>query len=245
MIAVFMTADLSWGIWEGIEPLQRVQFPWRFCAVLSVAILPLIGFFLDSVLNKGGGRWLWLGIFCSLWCLCLGINVKPIWQLLASDASERRALLRAYKDNDAPEYKPTWVKTTVAHGMTEKLRIVSGTGEIALLKWYPPEIMFVASNAVDLRVMTRHYYFPTFHAEADGRIPVPMSPFPASGFQVVDVPNGNHLIVIRRNLSLPEKLGFLLTCCSTLGAAAVWWLAKRPARVKNSLVCPKIRATHQ
>lgn len=64
MIAVFMSLPLSKAIWDVLPILQKVQFPWRFGVVLTVAVTPLLALAISSVnssINLGEKKVLSLG----------------------------------------------------------------------------------------------------------------------------------------------------------------------------------------
>lgn len=81
MIALFMTLPLSKFVWDALPAVQRIQFPWRFNTVLTVAIVGLLALAI-SRLKISSNSFNKKKLFLSIVCLTAIIFILTIIQML-------------------------------------------------------------------------------------------------------------------------------------------------------------------
>lgn len=115
--SALMMTELSKPIWLIFTPLQRIQFPWRFSAVLTVAVTALLALvmaqmresrrllLLPLTFTKTIAALLILGwLPATIWAAW---NAYPHGNSADQAAIDYRNRMIAYR-RDAPEYRPRW-----------------------------------------------------------------------------------------------------------------------------------------
>lgn len=108
--SVFMMTELSKPIWIIFYPLQRIQFPFRFNIILTLAVTALIA---SAISNDRKGRSSKDFIIKGI-CLLLIASWIPafLWSAFAAfpiqDADRKTVDLKVEQGREAPEYRPRW-----------------------------------------------------------------------------------------------------------------------------------------
>lgn len=114
MASVLMMTDVSRPVWLIFPALQKIQFPWRFNAILSVATTALLAFSISS-LRKWEGTL--ANKICKAVALLFIIGWIPatdwaIWQAYPFNNQNQEDANYKYKeiaqDREVPEYYPRW-----------------------------------------------------------------------------------------------------------------------------------------
>lgn len=111
--SVLMMTELSKPIWLLFSPLQKIQFPWRFSAVLTVAVTALLALAIARMrksklfplrLNKTVALLLIVGwLPATVWAAW---NAYPHGNEDQQELGYRNRMLA--HSRDAPEYRPRW-----------------------------------------------------------------------------------------------------------------------------------------
>jgi hypothetical protein len=241
-------------VWRIITPLQAIQFPWRFNAVLCVAAAAMIAAGVHSFRRdrpRGAGQLAASVVGCVLvlgWVVFTAHVARKEFPSLrrGSPAGTDAAYLkRLEQGRDAPEYRPANAASTqtedfakllsrICHDGTQlaKACVVEGTGAITVERWQPREIALGVETAGGVTLNVNQFYYPGWAAYVDGK-PHPLAPSKPDGLLQLKLPAGTHDLQLRLEKTTPERSGELISAASV--AALLLWLvaAKRRARINS------------
>jgi len=217
-------------IWKTILPLQMIQFPWRFNAILAVAICPIIGF--AATILKRSRRLPDVGVIAIIVLVC------TIW--VQGAARKAYTGLRSAQDKsmgeirdrmlllglDTNALRPVWASLPDTGGLeTPVLEAGESTygsvSEINLkyLSWKPGDIEIALDSRTESIVKVRQFYFPGWTAYlTDGRI-LAVKPSQPDGLISIDLPGGFHRIRLRLEKTPAERKAQWISLASLLVAA--------------------------
>ena len=117
VFSVFMMTALSKPIWQMLPPLQKIQFPWRFNGILTLATTGLLTIAISSWKQKVGSVVQSLRIVTFVLILpWVPITLWEIYQVypqtnsIQADISVRQEEME--QNRDPPEYRPRWCLPT-------------------------------------------------------------------------------------------------------------------------------------
>jgi len=203
--AVFLMTSASALVWEVVPLLPLVQFPWRFLAITTVS-LALIGSSLPKTLVRVTG-WSPLLLPLAVAVLVAGFDhTLPQYTEHSPRAEQPVAVIDfevEYADmrgmtawtKEFPKESPL-IEQYLEGKPLEKAHIIEGKGAVKSLRHggRSEEVLVVAEGEVTLQFYT--YYYPGWRAYVDGR-PVPTRPEGRYGLLTLEVPPGEHRVLIR------------------------------------------------
>ncbi|HJR09079.1 MAG TPA: 6-pyruvoyl-tetrahydropterin synthase-related protein [Pyrinomonadaceae bacterium] len=233
VLLMFPTGDFVWRL---AKPLQTIQFPWRFNAVLCVAAAALIAQ-APGTLRRGrrydAVRLSALLVGCAL---VLGWVVFTVQVARKEFPSLRRGspagmdaayFKRLEQGRDAPEYRPATAASTqagdfenllsrICHdegGRIARACAVEGTGAVTVERWQPRDIALRVETEGGVALNVSQFYYPGWAAYLDGRRH-PLAPSAPDGLLHLDVPAGAHQINLRLRHTAAEDAGIILSAAS-------------------------------
>ena len=249
LTALFMTTDLSAGVWRLLHnPLAFLQYPWRFmtlaalglamCAALlfqrhpklALAALPLV--MLHALLGvqpaalaapAADARAMWANDFANRQIGATWTAEYVPWWVRA-DRTAIPASVRAPLSDSATSSLPSFSLldasyTQSRYRVTPAATVLAGAGTQ------------VARAAELVGVRFHQFYLPQWHATLGGR---PLVTFPDTGlgllsFEVpVNVSAGGDILELNFGMSDLERFATLVSLATVAGAAWLWrgrWLA--------------------
>jgi hypothetical protein len=270
--SIFMMLTWSLPLWRLTGPiLASLQYPWRFMALTSLGVAVVAG----SLFAPGEGaeqpvrlrRWLRYGLGLGLLAVLvvhaladLPTKMLPLeeGQVTAQRMWEEDFAARQIGATWTAEYVPIWVKAD---------RSVIGLPPPELVPSEPrdlspdeiPEIelgrqallwgQMVVTSPERYTLGFHTFYFPGWKAYVDGR-EAPVYPSGDLALLTVDVPAGEHEVLVRFEDTAPRLAGNLVSLATALGLFAFaifrWrWRAALavgiPAVLLASLVCWHVR----
>jgi hypothetical protein len=235
-------------VWRLVKPLQIIQFPWRFNAVLCVAAAAIIAEgvgALRRVRPLGAHRVAALVVGCVLvvgWVV-FTVHVArkefPSLRRGSPAGTDAAYLKRLEQGRDAPEYRPATAASTQAvafdelltricreDGRLAKACVVEGAGAITFERWQPREIALRVETAQGVAFNVNQFYYPGWAAYVDGRAHT-LAPSQPDGLLHLRLPPGTHQLTLRLEKTPPESIGQLLSAASLI-VLLVWLVvAKR------------------
>jgi hypothetical protein len=203
VLGLFMTHPFSALIWRTIEPIQIVQFPWRFDGLLSLAAAVLCGYAL-AALQKHPTLWrrvLWAGILILLVMPWIPQAKPMLWNSVKVFKPYPSYFINNF---DAYEYRPRWVPAagyaalkSVDLSATPVVRVsvVSGRGAVDVTRWSPGDIRIKTNNQTAVSLKIRQFFYPSWQAhEAASRTQWELHPAASDGLIVLDLPAGSQNI---------------------------------------------------
>jgi len=251
LCSAFMMTSASKFVWEAIPPLQMLQFPWRFNAILAVAICPVFALFVSTLKKKF--RFSDLGIVAVVafillvWIYGLGKKECGSFETSAKPSlDEARSAMLVI----AADVNPMRPKSVASLAPAELIKIVEKVGQVppqlarkaligevgtTFLHWKPRDIAFEIDASADAVVTIPQFYYPGWTAYLDGS-PRTLAIKPsAEGLIRIDSPAGRHRVQLRLDKSKEEKAGELLSLTSLLLTAMTALSSHcRALRRKNS-----------
>jgi len=241
--AMFMMFPISEPVYALVPLLPRIQFPWRFNALLAVAtcaLLPAVLQWVPAAVRSLAAQSPRLydiahvaaGVVLLGWTL---LSYNPLVRSPEVPSWERKRL-----NLDAREYRPRWatqdIAATLAESASEEggrvrpVAIVAGSGSVSVLERAARRIVLEVATTGSV-VEVRQFYYPGWEAMLATGERLAVEPSIPAGLIRIAVPDGARTIVLRLGESWAERLGHWL---SLLGAVAVCWLALRPGRMLKS-----------
>lgn len=215
VLSLGMTLPWSKPIWDLLPMLQKVQFPWRFNAVLTIATITLFAFAattLRALVLHGRGCLIriWAMLLASLLMTQLLVGIEPLFfdRLAASD------IQKALHTSRSPlEYRPRWVpleqfsKEIISRLSVSTPQVHSEQSALQwqIISWAPRQIRLQISTPKASTLTLHQYYYPGWIAYRAGtRESLPLQPS-REGLIQIRVPAGAYQLTVTLE-PLPEEL---------------------------------------
>jgi hypothetical protein len=213
LFSLAMMHPLSSSVWRAIPLLQKIQFPWRFHIVVTLALTAMIAYAIDAIPSVRMQSWRSVAFGLALLLLAFdGVYTLRI---------ARRALMgkveipERYLVRDYPEYRPRWVPVDIYStegikqlgGNTPAAQAISGQGQVTVEKWSPTGIQIVANGQSDLQVRVKQFYYPTWTATLENGDRCSTSASPTNGLLMLSVPPGQHRVTLKVGPDRAVRLG--------------------------------------
>jgi hypothetical protein len=225
VFSLVMMHPLSTPLWRAIPLLQKVQFPWRFHILVTLATAAMIAYAIDAI--PGVQMQPWRSIAFGLAMLLVGIDglytLRIIrWDMLHGVRVHESDLIRDY-----PEYRTRWTPLDVytpervkeLGTVTPPVKTISGQGQAWLKTWSLNGIKIGSDGVSHLQVQVKQFYYPTWTAtlENGDRCVTSASP---EGLLVMAIPPGHHEVSLKTTAVGSGLLGqriSLIAAMVTLG----------------------------
>lgn len=251
---LLLMTPVSGMVWRIVKPLQTIQFPWRFNAVLCVAVAALVAhaaartFRRRPPLGALDVAALALAVALVLYWLCFNYSLaRQAHPALRGDTAARldaEFVKRQEQMRDAPEYRPATAASTQAVAFDELMAricragdrpaqvcVVAGAGEVAVDSWRPREIELSVTTANGVALNVSQFHYPGWAAYLDGQRH-PLAPSQPDGLLHLSVPAGAHRIKLRLRHTAAEDAGIVVSAASLVLLFA-WLAAPKPGRRKK------------
>jgi len=226
-----MMLPLSKPLWELLPVLQKIQFPFRFNTVLSVAAVSLVAFayfskprptrvILISLLALFGISSLYVTAFRAYYAYPIHHYDQPV-----NETAQKRLALKRVTN----EFRPRWVTSIdeqplddlltrigMVKGELNRVRVVRGEASVVVEKWTPREISLRVQAAEGTELNVSQFYFPGWIVsvnDAEARAAAPSKP---GGLLQISVPAGNHQVLLQLRQPAPEFAGKIISGVSLI-----------------------------
>jgi hypothetical protein len=245
-LCFFMMTPLSKPVWILLPTLQKVQFPFRFNTVLSLAAACLVGVSFQG--STGRARRLFLGVLVVLGLVWTFGTARRAYysypaiymdQVVFDSATKR---LRQRRDTN--EFRPRWVSSIeeneldmMLSGVGEsQVKVVSGEASVVVETWVPREISLRVNAPTGATLNISRFYFPGWVLlVGDGKVAHPVEPSMPGGLIHARVPAGNHRLTLQLRKRWPELAGEVVSLVSLLIVSLLVVVAYRGSpRGKNA-----------
>lgn len=161
LLSIFMIHPRSQFIWDLIEPLKYLQFPWRFL-LLIIFFTSLVSPAVLLITAKKYLKVVWIGSLVLVVAAnflyfkpekLLNINEKELLTGLAWDKQIKRSIF---------DYLPKSAKEPPAELATERYTILTGETKVTDFKEKSNEISFKANTDTHTILRLSQYYFPNW-----------------------------------------------------------------------------------
>ncbi len=244
-ITLFLTTEASSPIWHGLLPVMgRLQFPWRWQVLFSLAFIGTVATLLEAIgaaldrRNGGGSRWLiavgaLLAVYASAYA-ALGLAPRP-----APYTAQDLTVDQMWRfDADHGQVGATWTAEFLPRWVKEQrwaLGRAPSTAEtpmdadpvaftaIPLVQGYLSEAWLITTSR-PLTLRFHRFYYPAWQVVVDGHR-VPSYPDGDMGLLAFDLGAGAHRVEVRFPATPAVQLGWL---CSGMALLSLSLLARHP-----------------
>ncbi|HEY9229688.1 MAG TPA: 6-pyruvoyl-tetrahydropterin synthase-related protein [Gemmatimonadaceae bacterium] len=229
ILTCLMMLPVSKPVYELIRALQMIQFPWRFNAVLAIAVSGLIALGLTTMeafpVRAAVGALATFAAFVLLWGV---FTVAPLENTSFSKNSHLKRGPGEWKANNwnTNEYRPRWVRGTVQDlvarlrspvtGRIPKARVTNNGGDVAVNQWKPRNIRLLLEGKSEMVVEVGQYYFPGWTATLDQKDSLRVVPSTQNGLVEISVPPGTHTLDLRLKKIGAERWGTMISAAALL-----------------------------
>ncbi len=238
--SLFMMLPVSEPLWNNLQLLQVIQFPWRFHVVLTFTTTAMFALWMQ-VLEADFAWWKCLlavlvGVVLisqflptlNMYQTISGTEGEPSFKKMLEQFGTRNeeandSVLAAMISKDVPEYRPRWVSREFLYD-PESIRIqveqtkndrIKDQVEISLNE---PRRITLHSKAASRKWITiEHLYYPGWVAQLSNEIEsglLEVRPSTPEGLLQILVPPGQHDIRLTLEASKEERLGGAISLAS-------------------------------
>ena len=235
IVEMFFLLDWSESIWLRIPLLSTSQFAWRLQVLIGLSVAVTIGF-----LPRLVGDWLGTkrtvlvralpGALIALVLIVVALARlepkamdNPRGELSLAQMARFEANTKAFGFVWLNEYLPRTVKALPPQLPSDPATMPAP--QIELEKYNATQRAFTTNATEKFALRLRQFYFPDWQATIDGN-PAPVYPSTALGLQTIDVPAGEHRVVLSSVETPARQVGAII---SALGLAALLGLIARVA----------------
>jgi 6-pyruvoyl-tetrahydropterin synthase related domain len=253
LFSLFMMSPLSDPVWKLITVLQRVQFPWRFNTVLSLAAASLVAFALASSTGKAKVLFqIGLMVLVTIWIYDAG---RRAWAAYPVNYADQAVIQQREKwlaqDRELNELRPRWVASIEEKELDLLMQRIGKSpglpmaalqnerGTVTIREWKPQGIVLDVDSTDPGRVRVSQFYFPGWKARTDtGDLEV--RPSIPGGLVRVSVPSGRHQITIERKATAPEVVGRALSAGTVIVLLALTLMELWRNQRKNTAATSRV-----
>ncbi|MGH9537625.1 MAG: 6-pyruvoyl-tetrahydropterin synthase-related protein [Terriglobales bacterium] len=203
LVSLLMMHPLSAPVWRAIPLLQKIQFPWRFHILLTLALTAMIAYAIEAIPSRPMQFWRSAAFGLAMLLVAFeGVYTLRSWRwtLLEKPELAERIAVRDY-----PEYRPKWVPLDVytpervkrLGATTPAVETVSGLGLVQVENWSPTGIQIATNGQSDMQMKVRQFYYPTWTATLEDGKSLATSPSTDDGLLLVSLPRGQHQVTLK------------------------------------------------
>ncbi len=241
-MAVVLTTGLSTPIWAAAKTLQKVQFPWRFFAILDLAVAMSFAVALHALLQTRAK----LAIAgCIGAAIAIAIGMSGYRQMGVRHESRRHPNEIATRDRDVAggfcctyEYVPRGFKHDIfAYRPTlaklPRVHVEKGDAKVEIDTWQPRHIRLDVDAREPSVVRIKQFFYPSWRARVDDGTSTPnelkVAATPGSALLTVAVPAGKNSVDVVLQPLPEERYGLALSGVGLLGVLLlVGWRRRKP-----------------
>ncbi|HTH52293.1 MAG TPA: 6-pyruvoyl-tetrahydropterin synthase-related protein [Pyrinomonadaceae bacterium] len=194
-LATLLTTPLTAPIWDRLRILQKLQFPWRWLAVVSivVAVFGSAGLVWSADQVKLGNKPALKAVMAVALASIAFMGVLIVKGPVYVSREKLNADIASFENSTGCDcWWPVWAKSE-AFGQTEK--VVAGGREVSITSWSPRECMFSIPPGDATSATVKAWYYPRWIAQVNGVEQTPHSD--ENGRLTIDVPTAAANVSVR------------------------------------------------
>jgi hypothetical protein len=243
---LFLMTPLSGFLW-GMRALATLSQPsTRLNTILTLAVAALCAGAVPALSWSRSRRAVLLACaFAVFWLAGTEWAASRAYFVWRSDPKGVERLQRSERlREELPEYQPLWAWSTKHDGIEAPLAKVPGRGlrlestnlngqpgSASVVSWAPRRAVLNVETPQPAHLLVGQFYYPGWQAwDITGQRSLPVSPSTRDGLLWVEVPAGEHRILLRLEALAPERVGLALSAFSCLLACLlgiVSWVRRR------------------
>ena len=188
LFAFFMITPLSYPLWKIITPLQKIQFPMRWMALVSmcgaIVTAAAVHFLLKGNFLK---KRIWAYTAIMFPALFLILNFTYMWYPSAFMPIAREQFISDMRELPDEENQIFWWSVwSKKKALVTKEKITAGSRHAVVNDWKPEERTFTVTDGEPTRVRVATFYYPHWKATVnDNPVNVEMD---ENGAMLVSIP---------------------------------------------------------
>ena len=215
ILSAMLMSSLSKPVWEAIGTLRKIQFPWRFGTVLSLATAALLALGFGALGTKP--PWpvrVFLACAWSVAATWIFYSINCIAPYLERIPYAPDPLLK-----EVPEYRPRLADKTLSSaidrflsgdGINRPLTFTGGNGMGKVKTWEPRRIVVAFWVGEHATILLRQYAFKGWRGRLDEKN-VSFSVHVSDGLIQLQVPPGEHQVEIQLTRTAQERIGIFIS----------------------------------
>ena len=187
-VAIFISTPLSLPLWNNLPVLERIQFPWRFLCLISLAGSVLVAASFDDVVNAFRTRlrplaMIAAGLIIAGFAFTAAQVIRPA---SFSTQAEFESNFEGYRNDQSYEcWWPVWAKQSA---LKNPGPVTASERSVEIIRWTNSDREFNVGNGPQESVRVATFYYPFWMASAVGDS---VETRPADdGSILVDIPPG-------------------------------------------------------
>ena len=237
-----MTLPVSKPLWDLLPMLQKVQFPWRFNTVLTLAVITLLAQASSAIRQRLPGDDYRLAIWSLLLVGLLATQLLVGAESLFFDRLTAAEIQKAKSTSRSPlEYRPRWVPLE-QFDKASLLRLGAATPQVRsdepalrwkLNEWAPRQIRLDIQAAVASTLTLHQYYYTGWTAHSTGQDqPLPLQPS-SDGLLQIELPAGEYRLTVTLTPLPAEQAGRWISALALLGCLGLAWRCYRQSATRH------------
>lgn len=193
LVPLFMASRLSSFVWENLELLQKIQFPWRW---LSIATLFVALAFVTAITHPdlAGHNFKRTRIY-ALVAFFLALSLYNLTQVILPAAHLSRPIFEEKIVGLASEesFDCWWTSWANRQAFKQRERVLAGNRAVRIIEWQGESRLFevAAGDPVATRIAT--FYYPRWKASINGQ-PVEIE---RTDTGLISIPIPGHAVEVR------------------------------------------------
>lgn len=228
-LVVFLMLSWSECIWRAIPVWQKLQFPWRFNAVLVLSAGAISAFATEGLAQQRCRSCVAAGLISAAICLSWGVEAakKERWTVFNNGKADQMAIaLDLERAIDLPPYRPVWVDAALwrNEALADLSREFRVRSQVALIGGHPRTGMIyeVSGNDGDW-IRLPQFYFPGWQVRGSHGSAIPVKPEQGTGLVLVQFEgSGVRRLTLRLEEEPSEKVGWAMAVMGLVGWCGYW-----------------------
>ena len=240
ILSLWMMLPLSKPIWTTLSVMQKIQFPWRLMAVMTVATAALIALGVSALHRP---LKLLAGIHLAIAGLLIVSWAWPTVSIVKQYFGSKRSFVQSNPYNDLSMenagFQPRWMSRdlfnpAVIENLVKnpaKATIMAGLGSVTTQQWSARKIVFRTYALTDIWLVVKHLYYPGWTAVLAGESsPLPVRASERFGLLNVWVRSGTHEVRLELARGKTERIGQAVSgvALTVILFLTLWFRLSRP-----------------
>jgi hypothetical protein len=220
-VCIFLVFPVSHFFYALIGALDQVVHPRRMQSLL----IPCAGYFTAIILQYfASKRKNWHVDYAVLTAFMMlaayGITGVPAFDsgaLLSRIVQVQGAIYAPFQPHwaDDAHWSMEYVLKHAEH-KPPKVTVIQGKGDVNVEHWQWDGIILSVRSADPVRLKLDHMYFPVWQAAPDDNVPITLSPEPGSSLMLLNIPAGDHHVLLRPSVFAEEPLLMRFSCAVSM-----------------------------
>jgi len=234
-LSLFMTLPFSQFIWDLLPALQKIQFPWRFNTILTIAAITVFALAVsqfDEIKFRMHGRNPLIIWFLLLTVLLSSELIYGTNAIFFNRVEEKEVIKSLMVSRSPVEYRPYWVpEENFSYDNISKLghetpQLQSDNTDMSwqIKRWQPRAISLLVDATTESKITVHQFYYPGWAATLDDKAKLSVSPSD-NGLLQLSVPAGKHEILLTLDTLIEERVGQIISTLAFL--ICLLWAAKK------------------